>query len=137
MTMRSKRRSILALLAVIAFSAVPLPNVLLPRFVVSYLVKPNPAASEQFCRERARFMQFAVSVAGTKVAALEARVWDPLRQPPIGCGDWRSYVDFCRDQARTVQAAISASANPTQLEADMWGSYPLQVCGDWRSYVGG
>jgi hypothetical protein len=79
-------------------------------------------------------MEFAVSSAGADLALLEARIWDRLRQR---CGEWRSYVDFCRDQARTVQVAISASANPTQLEASMWGSYPLQVCGDWRSYVGG
>jgi hypothetical protein len=133
--MRWKRLLILALLAVIAFSAVPLPNVLLPRFVLSYLVKPNPAALEQYCRAEARFMQFAVSSAGADgVAILEARVWDRLRPR---CGEWRSYVDFCRDQARTVQAAIAASDNPIQLEAGLWGSYPLQVCGDWRSYVSG
>jgi hypothetical protein len=134
MTVRWKRRLISALLAAIAFSAMPLPNVLLPRFVVSHLVKPNQAALEQYCRGQARGMQFAVSWAGAEVASLEARVWDRLRQR---CGDWQSHVEYCRDQARAVQVAISASTNPTQLEASMWGSYPLQVCGDWRSYVGG
>jgi hypothetical protein len=133
-SMRWKRRLILALLAAAAFSAVPVPNVLLPRFVVRHLVKPNQAALEQYCRVQARGMQFAVSSAGADVALLEARVWDRLGRR---CGEWRSYVDYCRDQARTVQAAISASANPTQLEPGLWGSYPLLVCGDWRSYVGG
>jgi hypothetical protein len=134
MTRRWKRRSILPLAALIIFCSVPLPNVLLPRFVVSHLAKPNQAAIEQYCRGQARGMQFAVSWADADVASLEARVWDRLRQR---CGDWQSHVDYCRDQARTVQVAISASANPIQLKANMWGSYPSQLCGDWRSYLGG
>jgi hypothetical protein len=90
MTMRWKRRSILALLAVIAFSAVPLPNVLLPRFVVGHLEGPSArqAALQNRCRMQARMMQSAVS-AGADVAYLEARIWDRLRQ---GCGEWQSYV---------------------------------------------
>jgi hypothetical protein len=89
MTVRWKQRLILALFAVIAFSAVPLPNVMLPRFLVSYLVKPNQAALQGICGAQARVMQSAVSSAGVNVAYLEARLWDRLRQR---CGDWRSYV---------------------------------------------
>jgi hypothetical protein len=88
MTMRWKRRSILALLAVIAFSAVPLPNVLLPNFVIRHLGKPNQAALEQYCRVQAGGIQSFVLV-GADVASLEAQVWDRLRPR---CGEWQSYV---------------------------------------------
>jgi hypothetical protein len=137
MTIRWKPHLMLALAALTVFCSVPLPNVPLPSFVVGHLVKPSTlqAALQGYCRGQARMMQFMVSLADADVTSLEALLWDPLRQPPIGCGEWRSYVDFCRDQARTVQAAISASANPTQLEAGLWGTYPSQYCGEWRSYV--
>jgi hypothetical protein len=93
MTRRWKRRFILASLAVIAFTAVPLPNVLLPNvplpsFVVRHLVKPNHAALEQYCRVQARSMQ-SIVLAGADVASLEAQVWDRLRPR---CGEWQSYV---------------------------------------------
>jgi hypothetical protein len=82
MTMRWKRRLILALVAVIAFSAVPLPN-----FVVWWPYEP-PEAITILCRQTAKVLQIATS-AGDNVASLEARLWEPKRKR---CGEWRPYV---------------------------------------------
>jgi hypothetical protein len=104
MTERYKQHRILGLAALIIFCSVPLPNVPLPNFVVRHLVKASTlqAAPQGTCRVQAKGMQIVVSLAGADVASLQARLWDPLRQPPLGCGEWTSYVDFCRDQARTA-----------------------------------
>jgi hypothetical protein len=96
MTMRWKRRSILALAVLIIFCSVPLPNVLLPNvplpsFVVRHLVTRSDfqASIQATCRLQARVMQSAVS-ASTDVASLEARLWGPISQQR--CREWRPYV---------------------------------------------
>jgi hypothetical protein len=94
MTMRWKRRSILALAALIIFCCVPLPNVPLPSFVVRHLVSRSDfqASIQATCRVQARITQSAVQSAvsaSTDVDAVEARLWGPIRQR---CGELRSYV---------------------------------------------
>jgi hypothetical protein len=56
MTMRWKRRSILALAALIIFCSVPVPNVRLPSFVVRHLVTRSDfqASIQATCRVQAR-----------------------------------------------------------------------------------
>jgi hypothetical protein len=79
--MRWKRRLILVLVALITFSSVPLPNIVIWR-------PDSPSAREGHCRVLAKIVQIALS-ASTNPAPFEARVWEPARQR---CGEWRSYV---------------------------------------------
>jgi hypothetical protein len=79
-TMRWQQRLILASVALIAFSSVPLPNVTVRNF-------GTPPDLEQYCRVQAEMVRIALS-RSTDPVVLERRLWGPMEQR---CGAHRSY----------------------------------------------
>ena len=80
-TMRWQQRLILASVALIAFSSVPLPNVTIRNF-------GTPPDLEQYCRVQAEMVRIALSKGADRVAA-ERGLWGPLAQQH--CGAFPSY----------------------------------------------